>query len=133
VVDDDVAEFFGEGGAPLLRAPEIVITELDVKNVGYQCPAGSHGEGLVVHFAAEPAGDLNGLNLGFGTGGEDTADGLFNAAFDLVQQTHGSSPFPPVPGQSLFLTSTCSALQRITAWPPKAVTPVSDTTGQLCE
>jgi len=51
------------------------------------------------------ARDLDRLNLGAGTGGEDSADGLFDAALDFVQQSHGPSPFLMAAGQRSFRNS----------------------------
>ena len=83
--------------------------------------------------AAEAARDLDRLNLGAGTGGEDSADGLFVAALDFVQQTHGPSPFlaaaPTVPG-SILRASTRPRTQQSER---RTALPLPDTTGSVWE
>ncbi|BAS15143.1 hypothetical protein AHiyo8_34460 [Arthrobacter sp. Hiyo8] len=40
VLDDDVAQFFGQGSSPVLGAREVFIAQENVENVGCQCSAG---------------------------------------------------------------------------------------------
>ena len=114
VVDHNVAELFRQRGAPCLCALEVIVAELHIENVGRQRAAGSHREGLMVHLAPEPAGNLHGFDLGLGAGGEDAADGFFDAAFDIVQQTHGSPPSLPAAGR--FRSGNSSGVQFTTRW-----------------
>ncbi|MCY1230065.1 hypothetical protein D9M72_424600 [compost metagenome] len=129
MVDHHITEFFGQGRAPLLGALEVVFAEADIKHVWCEGAPGGDGDGLVVHLPAEPAGDFHRLNLGPRAGGEDTADGLFDAALDFVQHSHGTSPLLTAAGQHTIRNSA----QNTAGSAPGTGTPTSDTTGRGCE
>jgi hypothetical protein len=93
VLDNDVAQFLRQRGSPFLGPGKILITKQDIKNIRSQRPPGSDGDGLVVQLAPQLACNLHWLNTCPRPCGEDVTDGLFNAALDFVQQTHGPSPF----------------------------------------
>lgn len=92
MLDHDVAEFLCQRRSPFLGAGEVLHAEEDIEDVRSQGPSGRDGEGLVVQFAAELAGNFHGFHPGTGSGGEDAADGFFDAALNLVEQSHGPPP-----------------------------------------
>jgi hypothetical protein len=92
VLDDDVAQFLRQGSSPVLGAREVLIAQKDIEDVGSQGTAGRNGDGLVVQFPAEFARYLYRLHPSPRTGGEDAADGLFDATLNPVKQAHGLSP-----------------------------------------
>jgi hypothetical protein len=85
VVDHHIAQFFRQGGAPLLGHRVVRTAEPDLEHIGGKRASLGQGDGAVVELAAQAARDFHRLDLALPADREGTADHLFDAAFNVIQ------------------------------------------------